>query len=338
MRAWTLRGGFGLEHLTLEDRPDPEPERGEVVLDMKAWSLNFRDHLVIAGHYNPKQALPLVPLSDGVGRVAKVGAGVDRWQVGDRVMPIFAQQWWAGRPSREALRSTLGGPRDGLLAKRVRVDAEALLRAPDYLSDAEAATLPCAGLTAWSALAELGDVRAGQTILTEGTGGVSIFALQIGQLLGARVIITSSSDDKLDRARKLGAWQTINYRSVPEWGKAARTLTGNQGVDHVIDVGGGGTLAEALRAVRPGGTISLIGILGGRTTDFDVIPILMNQIRVQGVMVGHRQGLEDLTAAFAQHALRPVVDREMAFEQAPVAIAALTTGEHFGKICILAGD
>lgn len=348
MNAWEIRGSFGLDRLELVERPEPEPGPGEVLLRMRAASINFRDYLMVEGRYNPKQPLPLVPCSDGVGEVVAVGPGSDHLapglSEGDRVAPIFAQGWLAGRPRREDVRTTLGGPLDGTLSELMTVRAQGVVPVPEHLTDEEAATLPCAAVTAWNALGggvggggEGGPVRAGDTVLTLGTGGVSIFALQLARLLGARVIVTSSSDEKLARARELGAWEGVNYREVPEWGKRVRELTGGVGVDHVIEVGGGDTLPKSLQAVRAGGTISLIGVLSGRPTELDVASILMRQVRIQGVLVGSREHFEALNRAVAQHRLRPVVDRVFPFAEAPEAFRHLAAGRHLGKVSIRIG-
>lgn len=341
MKAWEVRGSFGLDRLELAERPEPEPGPGEVLLRMRAASINFRDFLMVEGRYNPKQPLPLVPCSDGVGDVVAVGPGAERLAPGlaegDRVAPIFAQGWLAGRPRREDVRTTLGGPLDGTLAELMVARAQGVVPVPEHLSDEEAATLPCAAVTAWNALTSGGDtgsVKAGDTVLTLGTGGVSIFALQLARVLGARVIVTSSSDDKLARAKELGASEGVNYREVPEWGKRVRELTGGVGVDHVIEVGGGDTLPKSLQAVRAGGTISLIGVLSGRPTELDVASILMRQVRIQGVLVGSREHFEAMNRAIAQHGLRPVVDRVFPFPEAPEAFRHLAAGRHLGKVAI----
>jgi NADPH:quinone reductase-like Zn-dependent oxidoreductase len=334
MKAVVLSGGFGLENLLTEERPDPEPGPHDVVLRMNAVSLNYRDLLMVRGSYNPKQALPLIPASDGVGTVVSVGSEVSRVGVGDRVCPIFATAWLAGEPSRDKLKTTLGGPFDGTLCELMKVNAEAVVRVPAFLSDEEAACLPCAGVTAWSALVTHGDLTAGDTLLTLGTGGVSIFGLQLAKALGARVIITSSSDDKLERAKDLGADVVINYRRNPEWGKAARDAARGRGVDHVLEVGGASTFAHSLKAVRPGGTVSIIGNLGGGATEINLLSVLMQNIRLQGVIVGHRESFEALVRAVEQTKLRPVVDRVFGFNQVGAALEHLASGGHFGKVCI----
>jgi NADPH:quinone reductase-like Zn-dependent oxidoreductase len=328
---------FGLEHLEPAERERPVPQTGQVRIRMLAASLNARDLMMIEGRYNPRQPLPLVPCSDGVGEVIEVGAGVTRTAVGDRVIPIFAQGWLDGEPTRALRRTTLGGPLDGTLAEEMVVDESGLVAAPAYLSDEEAATLPCAALTAWSALVTHGELRRGETVLVLGTGGVSVFALQLAVMHGARVIVTSKSDEKLERARELGAWKTINYRTTPEWGTAVRELTQGAGVDHVIEVGGAGTLAESVGAVRPGGQISLIGVLAGGATELNLIPILMQQVCVQGVLVGHREAFEAMNAAIAKERLIPVVDRIFPLDEARAAFEHLASGAHFGKIVVRIG-
>jgi NADPH:quinone reductase-like Zn-dependent oxidoreductase len=334
MRVVELSGAFGLEHLTLTERPDPQPGPGEIVLRMRAVSLNFRDLLMVRGLYNPKQPLPLVVASDGVGEVIEVGKGVTRVAVGDRVSPNFVQGWFSGEPSREKLRTSLGGPLDGTLTEKMLLSADSVVHVPEHLSNQQAATLPCAAVTAWNALVTEGRLMAGQTVLCQGTGGVSIFALQIAKMFGAKAIVTSSSDDKLSRAKELGADQVINYRTTPDWGKAAKELTGGRGVDQVIEVGGAQTLAQSLRAVRPGGTISIIGVLSGTTTDLNLLPVLMQNVRLQGVIVGHRENFEDLNRAIAQTRLEPVVDKTFAFDDVLAAFEHMAAGKHFGKICV----
>lgn len=334
MRAIEIRGGFGLDNLQLGERPDPAPGPGEVLLRMRAVSLNYRDLMTVEGSYNPRQPLPLVPCSDGVGEVAAVGEGVSRVAVGDRVATLFSQGWMGGRPTVEELRATLGGPLDGTLAELMVLPERGVIRVPEHLSDAEAATLPCAALTAWSALVEQGRVAAGDTVLVQGTGGVSIFALQFAQMLGARVIVLSSSDDKLVKARRLGAWQEINYLDDPQWGKTVRELTGGVGVDHIVEVGGAGTLAQSLQAIRVGGEISLVGVLAGGASELSIVPVFMKCVRIQGLLVGSRQAFERMNRAVAQHELRPVVDGVLPFAQARAAFEHLRSGAHFGKVCI----
>ena len=334
MRVFEIQDAFGLDNLKLSERPDPSPGPGEVLLRMRAASLNYRDIMTVGGTYNPRQPLPLIPCSDGVGEVVAVGAGVSRVRVGDRAATLFSQGWMGGGPTADKLRATLGGPLDGTLSELMVLPETGVIGVGAHLSDAEAATLPCAALTAWSALAEQGSVTAGDTVLVQGTGGVSIFALQLARLLGARVIVTSSRDDKLARARDLGAWETINYVDDPGWGKTARGLTGGRGVDHVVEVGGAATLEQSLRAVRVGGTVSVIGVLSGTATTINVVSILMQHVRLQGILVGSRGGFERMNRAIAQHELRPVVDRIFQFSETVAAFEYMTSGRHFGKVCI----
>ena len=334
MRAVEIRGGFGLENLALVERPDPLPGPGQVLVRLRAAALNYRDLLTAEGKYNPKQKLPLIPCSDGAGEVAAVGDGVTRVRPGDRVCTVFAQKWISGRPTRERLRSTLGGPLDGTLAELAVFDQEGVVKTPDHLTDEEAATLPCAAVTAWSALVTEGGIKAGDSVLVQGTGGVSLFALQLAKLLGARVIATSSHDEKLARAREMGADETINYREVPAWGVRAKELTGGEGVDHVVEVGGAGTLQQSLLAVRFGGTISLIGNLAGTRSELLLTHVFMQKICVQGILVGDRESFEAMNRAIALHRLRPVIDRVFPLEEAPAAFAQMAAGNHFGKLVV----
>lgn len=327
--------GFGIDNLREIDGPAPVPGPGEVLLRMRAASLNFRDLLMVQGRYNPRQPLPLVPCSDGVGEVVALGDGVEGVQVGQRACPIFASGWHSGDPTPQTTRSTRGGPLPGTLSTHLVVPAGDLVFPPAHLSDAEAACLPCAAVTAWSALVTLGSLQAGETVLVQGTGGVALFALQIAAAMGARVIQTSSSDEKLARAQALGAAAGINYRTTPDWGRAARKLAGGAGVDHVIELGGAGTLPQSLKAIRPGGAISLIGVLAGGRAPVDVTPILMRQIRVQGVFVGHRDGFQALCDFLAAHtALRPVISDRFSLAEAPDALRHLAAGGHFGKVVV----
>ena len=232
------------------------------------------------------------------------------------------------------LRSTLGGPLDGTLTERMEVDAEGLVAVPEHLTDEEAACLPCAGVTAWNALVTHGGLKGGQTVLIQGTGGVSTFALQFAVVLGARALVISSSDGKLERARSLGAWNTINYRSTPEWGREARALTDGAGVDLVVDVGGAGTIAQSIAALGFGGRVSSIGNLAGAKAELNLVSLFMRQIRVQGVLVGSRENFEEMCRAVHAHAIRPTVSRSFPLDEARVALEQLEAGKHFGKLCL----
>ena len=337
MKAYEIRDGFGLDNLVACERPDPTPGPFQVRVRVQATSLNQRDLMMVEGRYNPRQKLPLIPNSDGAGRVDAVGSGVTRVKVGDRVMGVFSQAWLAGAPSRAAQTRTLGGPLDGALADTMLLHEDGVVLTPAHLSDEEAATLPCAAVTAWSALVTYGGLKAGDTVLVQGTGGVSIFGLQLARMLGARVILTSSRDDKLEKARALGAHEVINYVTTPDWDKAARALTGGMGVDHVVEVGGAGTFEKSLRAVRVGGTVSVIGVLSGGAGTVPLTPILMQNLRVQGILVGHREGVEAMNRALALHGIHPVVDRVFPFAEARAAFEYLKSGAHFGKVVVRVG-
>jgi NADPH:quinone reductase-like Zn-dependent oxidoreductase len=333
MRVFELRA-FGIDKLSLTERPEPKPGPGQVLVQMRAWSLNYRDLMVVKGVYNPKQRLPLVPLSDGVGKVTAVGPGVSRVKIGDRVAGIFMQQWLCGEITEEKARSSLGAQAEGVLAEYVVLHEDGVVQVPEHLTDEEAATLPCAAVTAWHALLTEGRVQPGATVLVLGTGGVSLFGLQFARLAGARVIATSSSNAKLERIARLGASDGINYKENPDWDKMARALTGGVGVDHVVEVGGAGTLAQSLRAVRMGGRISLIGVLAGGSGQVSPLPILMKNVRVQGIYVGSREMFEAMNRTIALHQLRPVVERVFAFQEIQEALRYMESGAHFGKIAI----
>jgi NADPH:quinone reductase-like Zn-dependent oxidoreductase len=333
MRAYVLQKSFGLEELKLTERPDPEPGPGQVLVRLRAVSLNYRDLLVVQGKYDPRMRLPRIPCSDGAGEVVAVGPGVSRIRPGERVVGMFMQGWIEGPLTAAKGRTALGGELDGMLAEHVVLSAEGVSPFPDYLSFEEAATLPCAALTAWNALIEQGGLRPGETVLLQGTGGVSLFALQLAKAAGARGIITSSSEEKLARARKLGADEGINYKTTPDWDRRARELAGG-GVDHVVEVGGAGTLNRSLRAVRTGGHIALIGVLAGVAGPVDTVVILHRAIRVQGVYVGSRQMFEAMCRALTVNRIKPVVDRVFPFEEAVSAFRLMESGGHFGKIVI----
>ena len=315
------------------ERPTPEPGPRQVLVRMRGWSLNYRDLLVIKGLYNPKLKLPLIPLSDGAGEVVQVGSAVTRWKAGDRVVAAFMQGWVDGEIDDTKWRTALGAGIDGVAAEHCLFAEDGLARIPEFLSYEEAASLPCAAVTAWNALLETGNVKPNDTVLALGTGGVSIFAVQFAVLAGARVIVTSSSDEKLARARELGAQETVNYTTTPDWEKRVRELTDGRGVDHVIEVGGAGTLARSMRAVRTGGTISLIGVLA-KGAEVSPTPMLMRHLRVQGIFVGSRVMLENMLRAMTTRQIRPVVDRVFAFDELLEGLRHMEEGRHFGKICL----
>jgi NADPH:quinone reductase-like Zn-dependent oxidoreductase len=334
MEVWELKEAFGPEHLQKGERVEPKPGPNQVLVEMRAASLNYRDTLVIRGGYGPRVKVPLVPVSDGAGVVAAVGEGVGRVRVGDRVAPVLFQSWIGGPPTPEKFHATLGGPLDGVLSRHMCLNEQGISRVPGHLSDEEAACLPCAALTAWSALITQGRIGPGDTVLVQGTGGVALFAMQFAKMAGARVIITSSRDDKLARARQLGADETINYRTTPEWDKATKDLTAGEGCDHVVELGGAGTLERSIRATRIGGTISLIGVLSGAKAEASLPLVVMRNLRLQGVTVGSRDGFEDMCRAIGRHGLKPVVDRVFDFDDVPAAFAHLEGGHHMGKVCI----
>ena len=325
---------FGIENLALVNREEPQPGTNEVLVKFHAASLNYRDLMFVNGVYNPKAKLPAVPFSDGAGEVTAVGSNVTRWKVGDRVCPIFTQGWIEGEPSLQKNRATLGaGAMDGVLREYGAFDENGLVQIPEHLSFEEAATLPCAAVTAWDALVDSGRLKAGQTVLALGTGGVSIFALQLAKMHGARVIITSSSDEKLERAKELGADETINYKSAPSWDKEVLSRTNKIGVDHVIEVGGAGTLSKSLNSVRVGGHVALIGVLASGN-DFNPLSVLMKNVRLHGILVGSRQMFEDMNSAIEANKLKPVIDKTFAFEEVREALKYLESGSHFGKIVV----
>jgi NADPH:quinone reductase-like Zn-dependent oxidoreductase len=331
MKAYELAETKGIGSLRLTEREDPVPGPEEVVIEVKAASLNYRDLLVAKGAY-PNLRLPLVPLSDGAGVVHAVGDLVTRTKPGDRVAGIFNQQWIAGELPSHAL--ALGGDRDGMLSRKVLLPQEGVVTFPDHLSFEEAATLPCAGVTAWNALMVLGGILPGETVLIQGTGGVALFALQFAKMAGARTLVTSSGDNKIERARALGADGIIDTRSKPDWEKEALRMTWGRGVDHIVDLGGADTLPRSLHAARPNGHIALIGVLSGGTATLPLFPVLSKQLRLQGVYVGSRESFERMNDAIAQARMRPVIDRTFSFEEAPEAYRYMESGQHAGKICI----
>lgn len=336
MRVFQIEGDWGFDNLRLSTRPEPKAGPGQVVIAMRMAALNARDLIVPdRGYGRATGELPLIPVSDGVGEVVEIGTGVTRVAVGDRVCPTYFQNWTSGEPTPARFASALGGPLDGVMADLMCLSEHGVVRVPEYLGDAEAATLPCAALTAWSAIVTHGQTRAGDRVLIQGTGGVALFALAFAKLQGAHVTVISSSDDKLEQVREMGADETLNYRETPDWARASRAITADRGgYDNIIELGGAATLPLSLRAIRPGGTLSMIGVLTGLNIEASLGPIVARQVRLQGVTVGHRDGFEAMLAAMAQHQMRPVLGQSFAFEELVEAMKHVRTGDHFGKTLI----
>ncbi len=325
---------FGIGNLSLTERDEPKPEANEVKVKFHAASLNYRDLMMIQGLYNPKLKRPLVPFSDGAGKVVEIGADVTKFKIGDKVTPIFMQGWLDGKIEVSKARTALGGDLDGVLREFGTFDENGLVCIPEHFSYEEAATLPCAALTAFNALFESGGLRSDDTILLQGTGGVSIFALQMASVLGNRIIITSSSDEKLEKAKKLGATDLINYKTTKDWDKSVLDLTEKRGVDQIVEVGGAGTLAKSLNAVKMGGHIAVIGVLSGQG-EINPLNILMKAVRLQGIFVGSRQMFEAMNLMFCQHEhLKPVIDKTFEFGEVKDALSYMKSGSHFGKIVV----
>jgi NADPH:quinone reductase-like Zn-dependent oxidoreductase len=334
MKAYVIEQYGDVKGLKIVDRAEPKIEPRQVLVRMHAASLNYRDLVLLRGQYDRTPLPGRIPLSDGAGEVISVGSEVTRFRPGDRVAGCFFQGWISGRFRPEFHKTALGGSIDGALAELVAYSEEGLVRVPSYLTLAEAATLPCAALTAWQSLVVRGKLAAGETVLLLGTGGVSIFGLQFAKASGAKVIITSSSDAKLQRARGLGADECINYTTIADWGKEAARLSGTDGVDHVIEVGGAGTFLQSVRACRFGGNIGLIGILTGREASTEIFSIVPKGLNVYGIYVGSRQMFEEMNRALEQNQIQPVVDKTFPFTQAVEAFRYLESGSHFGKIVI----
>lgn len=334
MRAYEVREARGIDGIALNPaRPQPEPGFGEVLIRVRAASLNYRDLLVAKGRYGAATKPSVVPLSDGAGEVVAVGGGVASVRPGDRVAGAFFPRWAAGPISAEVTKAALGGSVDGMLAEYVVLPETGVVAVPEHLTFEEAATLPCAAVTAWNAVVNIGQIHAGQTVLLLGTGGVSMFALQFARLHGATVIQTSGSEEKIERARALGADHTLNYRSVADWDAEVLKLTGGRGVDLVVEVGGPGTLQRSLRAVRVGGTVVMIGLVAG-TGEVNPMPLVSRAIRLQGVYVGSRQDFAEMNGAIGAHALRPVIGNVFEFDRALDAYRHLAAGAHFGKVVV----
>jgi len=326
---------FGLEQIRLVEVPEPnKPKSEQVLVRFKAASLNFRDHLVITGKYNPKFPLPLVPCSDGAGEVIEIGDGVTEFNVGDRVLATFAPKWIGQEASHLEMRTTIGGPLAGTLREYALFSETGLVKIPNHLSFEEASTLPCAALTAWSSFHIYSRLVAGQTVVIQGTGGVSIFALQFAALAGANIILTSSSPEKLEKGKLLGAHHFINYKEIADWGTEVRRITSKVGADHIVEVGGAGTLEQSIVACKPFGVIHLIGILAGRSGELNLLPVVMNNIKLQGIVVGGRKAFIEMNKAIENSKLKPVIDKVFPIEETRQAIEYLKSGSHFGKIVI----
>ena len=332
MGQFTISPGAGADSLVLAEAARPDPGRGQVVVRVRATSLNFRDLMIANGHYPGGSDVSIIPLSDGAGEVVAVGADCTRFAVGDRVAGIFMQSWLGGDMVDADTASAMGGAIDGMLAEYRRLDESGLVAIPEHLSFEEAATLPCAAVTAWNALFGSRPIKPGQTVLTLGTGGVSIFAIQFAQAAGARVIATSSSEEKLDRVRAMGVSETINYRAVPDWQDEVRRLTDGRGVDKVVEVGGPGTLARSIAATARGGSVEMIGVLS--MAQIDPLPILTGGISVRGLMVGSREMFEAMNRMLTMHQIRPAIDRVFDFDAAPEAYRHLQAAQHFGKVVV----
>jgi NADPH:quinone reductase-like Zn-dependent oxidoreductase len=331
MRAWQI-SSFGIDSLEFVERPTPAPGPGEVLVAVRAISFNYRDLLLVKGLYNPKLKLPRIPCSDGAGEVAAVGEGVTAWKPGDRVAGIFMQNWLDGALTPIKARGALGGDIDGTLSEYIVLRETGLVALPEHLSFQEAATLPCAAVTAWNALGA-GELKPGATVLIQGTGGVSIFALQFARLRGARVLGISSSDEKLERAHSLGLDEGLNYLDKPDWDRWVLEQTGGEGADLVVDVGGMGTLPRSLRAIRIGGTVAQVGVLSGPAEALPISSILHKQARIQGIYVGSRKDFLEMNKAVSLAVLRPVGE-EFHWTQAREALARMEEGSHFGKLVL----
>lgn len=335
MRAWEVQDAWGVERLKQVEAPEPPPPGpGQVAVRIHAASLNFRDLKTIEGMAPAPENLRLVPFSDGAGEVVAVGDGVTRVKIGDRVCPTFFQGWVDGPPTGKKRANALGSLQEPGVLQDIRLlSQEGVSRFPEHMTYIEAATLPCAALTAWRALMVEGGLKAGQNVLVEGTGGVSIFGLQISKMAGASVTVTSSSDEKLKRAEALGADHLVNYREIPEWGRKVRELTGGSGVDQIIEVGGAGTIDQAISAAGVYCNILIVGALAGNA-QMTLQAALGKNLKLHGISVGSRIHFEDMCRAMGEHRLKPVVDRVYGFEEVPAALRAMQGGEHFGKICI----
>lgn len=334
MKAWRIEEAFGVEHLSLADLPTPSPKAGEVLLKMNAASLNYRDMVTVAGGYGKTVKIPLIPCSDGVGTLVEAGPGANKFAIGSRLSPTFFPKWLDGPANASVLPEGLGGAYDGTLCQYMVVREETCVSVPEHLSDVEVASLPCAALTAWSALFEQDNFSSSDRLVIQGTGGVALFALLFAKAVGGEVLITSSSDEKLERARELGADHTVNYYDVPNWSHEVKKIW-SDGADHVIELGGAQTLEQSIRSVRIGGHISLIGVLTGTNSTSLPLPlILMRNVRIQGVTVGSKAAFERMNAFITKHKIKPIIDQVFGFEDVKKAFKYLESGQHFGKVCV----
>lgn len=332
MKVAAVKKPGGPGNLIIEDRPDPTPGAGEILVRIHASSLNYHDFVVVMGGIPTDDGR--IPMSDGAGEVVAVGEGVTKFKAGDKVVSLFFPNWQAGEIEAAGFASVPGDGADGFGAELVAAPETAFTRMPEGYSYREAATLPCAALTAWRALMVEAKVKPGDYVLTQGTGGVSIFALQFAKAAGCRVISTSSSDAKLERLKELGADHVINYKDTPDWGKAAKALTDGRGVDEVVEIGGPGTLAQSIAASRPGGHISLIGVLTGVSGEVPTAALFSLNITLSGITVGSRRHQEDMIAAIEANGIKPVLDRDFPLAEIAAAFAHQASQQHFGKITL----
>lgn len=331
---WTIElHAPGTEGLKEAERPRPEPGPGQLLVRLNAATLNYRDLAVLRGDYGNIR-YPFVPLSDAAGEVAAIGEGVTKWKIGDRVILTMRPYWLDGQPTRASISASLGTVLPGVLAEYRLAGEEEVVRTPEHLTDEQAASLPIAAVTAWTALVVNGGLRAGQWVVAQGTGGVSLFALQFAHHLGARVIVTSSSDEKLARARALGADAIVNYRTNPEWQEEVVRITGGEGADHIVDVGGSLTFGRSIEAIRPGGRIYLVGFLGGHVIDLDLYKVFARAAVLHGLSVGPRSAFQEMNAAIEAWRLEPVIDRVFGRHELAAAFEHMAAGAQFGKIAI----
>jgi len=331
-KAIFVQAGGGYHNVVVSHDEPRSPGYGEITVRIRASSLNYHDFAVVSGVWGPKESR--VPMADGAGEVIALGEGVTEYQIGDAVVSTFFPDWLAGEPLDSSFARVPGDGIDGYAREFVTAKTTAFTHAPIGYSHAESATLTTAALTSWRCLMVDDALKPGDWVLTQGTGGVSIFAIQFAKMAGAKVIATSSNDEKLERLKSLGADHVINYRTTPEWGDVAFDLTEGVGVDHILDVGGPSTLRESMTAARLGGHISLIGILSGVTGELSFLPVLLKQLRLQGVLVGSRAQQQDMIKALNAHTMRPLIDRHFPLEQIVEAFQYLESNRHFGKICL----